>query len=115
MPSNQALKTEPSSAHPVSHWDIFCRIVDNYGDIGVCWRLARQLTAEYGLSLRLWVDDLAVAKRLIPELDSGLETQFIDGVEICRWLDDFPEAEVADVVIEAFACDIPQRYLAAMV
>ncbi|HZV97419.1 MAG TPA: elongation factor P maturation arginine rhamnosyltransferase EarP [Methylophilaceae bacterium] len=115
MPSNQALKTEPSSARPVSRWDIFCRIVDNYGDIGVCWRLARQLTAEYGLSLRLWVDDLAVAKRLIPGLDSGLETQFIDGVEIRHWLDDFPEAEVADVVIEAFACDIPQRYLAAMV
>ena len=23
--------------------DIFCRVVDNYGDIGVCWRLARRL------------------------------------------------------------------------
>ncbi|NOL49431.1 elongation factor P maturation arginine rhamnosyltransferase EarP [Pelistega europaea] len=23
--------------------DLFCRVVDNYGDIGVCWRLARDL------------------------------------------------------------------------
>jgi hypothetical protein len=22
------------------HWDIFCRVIDNFGDIGVCWRLA---------------------------------------------------------------------------
>ncbi|MER2540956.1 MAG: elongation factor P maturation arginine rhamnosyltransferase EarP, partial [Azonexus sp.] len=21
------------------NWDIFCRVIDNYGDIGVCWRL----------------------------------------------------------------------------
>ncbi|MFM8152214.1 MAG: elongation factor P maturation arginine rhamnosyltransferase EarP, partial [Polynucleobacter victoriensis] len=25
-------------------WDIFCQIVDNYGDAGVCWRLARALS-----------------------------------------------------------------------
>jgi hypothetical protein len=32
-------------------WDIFCKVVDNFGDIGVCWRLARQLQAEHGLQL----------------------------------------------------------------
>jgi uncharacterized repeat protein (TIGR03837 family) len=115
MPNNQGLQTELSASRPTARWDIFCRIVDNYGDIGVCWRLARQLTLEYKLSVRLWVDDLTVAKRLIPALDSSQETQRIDGVEIYRWLDDFPEAEVADVVIEAFACEIPQRYLSTMV
>ena len=26
-------------------WDIFCSVVDNFGDIGVTWRLARQLVA----------------------------------------------------------------------
>ncbi len=38
--------------------DIFCAVVDNYGDIGVCWRLARQLAQEHNLEMRLWVDDL---------------------------------------------------------
>ncbi len=37
--------------------DIFCAVVDNYGDIGVCWRLARQLAHEHNLEMRLWVDD----------------------------------------------------------
>jgi uncharacterized repeat protein (TIGR03837 family) len=27
-------------------WDVFCRVIDNFGDIGVCWRLARQLAGE---------------------------------------------------------------------
>ena len=39
-------------------WDIFCKVVDNYGDIGVTWRLARQLVAEHDLHVRLWVDEL---------------------------------------------------------
>ena len=40
------------------HWDIFCTVVDNYGDIGVTWRLAKQLVAEYDIPINLWVDDL---------------------------------------------------------
>lgn len=95
-------------------WDIFCRIVDNYGDIGVCWRLAQQLVHEYGIHVRLWVDALAVAKRLIPALDCSLQRQFISKIEICYWPEIFPDTVVADVVIEAFACDLPQNYLAAM-
>jgi hypothetical protein len=45
-------------------WDIFCRVIDNYGDIGVCWRLARQLANEYPYQIRLWVDELAALKMI---------------------------------------------------
>jgi hypothetical protein len=31
---------------PPFDWDIFCCVVDNFGDIGVTWRLARQLEQE---------------------------------------------------------------------
>ena len=51
--------------------DIFCQVVDNYGDIGVCWRLARQLVAEHGYRVRLWVDDLPSFSRLCPQLDTA--------------------------------------------
>jgi uncharacterized repeat protein (TIGR03837 family) len=95
-------------------WDIFCRIIDNYGDIGVCWRLARQLQQEHGMHVRLWVDDLQVAQRLIPAIQPALPSQFVDQVEISLWEACFPETVPADVVIEAFACDIPQTYLTAM-
>ncbi|WP_157072023.1 elongation factor P maturation arginine rhamnosyltransferase EarP, partial [Cupriavidus sp. HPC(L)] len=42
----------------IRSWDIFCTVIDNFGDIGVCWRLARQLAQEHGHAVRLWVDDL---------------------------------------------------------
>ncbi|MRR50052.1 MAG: elongation factor P maturation arginine rhamnosyltransferase EarP [Rhodocyclaceae bacterium] len=96
-------------------WDIFCRVIDNFGDIGVTWRLARQLAAEYDIQARLWVDDLESFRHLNPDLDPGLPCQSSHGVEVCRWSDDFPPtATVADVVIEAFACELPPSYLAAM-
>jgi len=95
-------------------WDIFCKIVDNFGDIGVCWRLSKQLSTEYGLQVRLWIDDLAVAKKLIASLDITTASQFIQDIEICHWADDFKYATVADVVIEAFGCEPPASYLTAM-
>jgi uncharacterized repeat protein (TIGR03837 family) len=96
-------------------WDIFCTVVDNYGDIGVCWRLARQLAHEHDLQVRLWVDDLAPLASLCPDADTILVEQHIDGVDIRLWSKAFLDVESADVVIEAFACELPERYLAAMV
>lgn len=94
--------------------DIFCNVVDNYGDIGVCWRLARQLANEHGVSVRLWVDDLRSFGKLCPELDARLDEQRCRGVEIGRWKADFPAVEPAGLVIEAFACRLPQSYVEAM-
>ncbi|WP_039913455.1 elongation factor P maturation arginine rhamnosyltransferase EarP [Cellvibrio mixtus] len=95
-------------------WDIFCRVIDNYGDIGVCWRLARQLANEHRQHVRLWVDDMDSLARIWPEAQI-LEHQFCNKVEICRWIEPFPaNIEVAQVVIEGFACDIPDTYLQAM-
>ena len=57
------------SAFPGSHvarsLALFCKVVDNYGDIGICWRLARQLQLEHGLAVTLWVDDLASFRRIL--------------------------------------------------
>lgn len=96
------------------HWDIFCAVVDNYGDIGVCWRLARQLSSEYGFRVRLWVDDLGSFQPLCPEIDPARERQLVRGVEVRHWSRDFPPAEPADVVVEAFACHLPPSYVADM-
>ena len=95
-------------------WDIFCSVVDNYGDIGVTWRLARQLVAEHGLAVRLWVDDLAAFVRLCPQADAQAQRQTQQGVEICLWRAEWQAVEPVDVVIEAFACELPASYIAAM-
>jgi hypothetical protein len=95
-------------------WDIFCNVVDNFGDIGICWRLARQLSDEYHVQVRLWVDRLDSFACLCPSVSTELSTQSFGSIEICRWDSDFLVVDVADVVIEAFACNIPQTYLNLM-
>jgi len=99
-------------------WDIFCRVVDNYGDVGVAWRLARCLAREHAKRVRLILDDLTVLARLRPETDPARQGQRIDGVEVSRWDEGWNEAvpagEVADVVVETFGCDTPGAYVRAM-
>ncbi|WP_459614862.1 elongation factor P maturation arginine rhamnosyltransferase EarP [Bordetella sp. 2513F-2] len=94
--------------------DLFCRVIDNYGDIGVCWRLARRLAHGHGWRLRLWVDDLASFARIQPGVQPGLPRQAVDGVEILHWTPETPLPEPGDVVIEAFACDPPAQFVASM-
>jgi uncharacterized repeat protein (TIGR03837 family) len=94
--------------------DIFCKVIDNFGDIGVCWRLARQLAKEHSLMVRLWVDDLESFAMLCPEADVAAEQQKCKGVEVRHWQKEFPVVQPADLVIEAFACKLPQNYLEAM-
>lgn len=89
-------------------------MVDNYGDIGVCWRLARQLAGDQGYTVRLWVDDLSSFSRLMPELDVRLDGQVLCGVDVRHWSKPFPGAEPGDVVIEAFACELPEDFVLAM-
>ena len=95
-------------------WDIFCKVVDNFGDIGVCWRLAKQLACEHGLPVNLMIDDLALAQKIIPALHLSKKNQIIQGVKISHWQTETVFTTAADVVIEAFACELPTRYLALM-
>ena len=93
--------------------DIFCRVIDNYGDIGVCWRLARLLAHEHAVHVRLVVDDLTAFRFIAPEVNASLETQSLAGITVVHW-NDSAALQPADVVIEAFACDPPETYVNAM-
>jgi hypothetical protein len=91
-----------------SSWAVFCRVIDNHGDLGVCWRLASQL-ATSGVPVHLYVDDASALTWLAP---SGCA-----GVSVLPWPADdavFTAAEMPGVVIEAFGCEIPLAYQAAM-
>ncbi|WP_019141483.1 elongation factor P maturation arginine rhamnosyltransferase EarP [Noviherbaspirillum massiliense] len=96
---------------------IFCKVVDNYGDIGICWRLARQLQHEHGIGVTLWVDDLRSFQRICPDVVTDAEVQELAGVTVLHWRNQdgvFSTDDVADIVIEFFGCDIPPGYIAAM-
>lgn len=95
-------------------WDIFCRVVDNFGDAGVCWRLARLLRQAHGLAVRLWIDRLETLQALQPALDPAAARQQCDGIMVCRWPQaGLPEAPAA-VVVEAFGCGLPDEWVAQM-
>ncbi len=83
-------------------WDIFCKVIDNHGDIGVCWRLSADLAAR-GEQVRLWVDDPSALAWMAPGGRSG--------VEVRHWRAPVDEAP-GDGVIEAFACDLDDTFVA---
>ncbi|MEY4754161.1 MAG: elongation factor maturation arginine rhamnosyltransferase EarP [Pseudomonadota bacterium] len=88
-------------------WDLWCRVIDNHGDLGVCWRLARDLAGR-GHAVRLWVDDPAALAWMAP--------QGWPGVELRRWDAAAIEVDVSvgDVVVEAFGCDPAPAFIARM-
>jgi len=101
MPSTAA----PPAPTPPLLWDVFCRVVDNFGDIGVCWRLACNL-AERGQRVRLWVDDAAALRWMAPAGCSG--------VEVSTWQASTAFPPPGDIVVEAFGCDPAPAFLAAL-
>ena len=99
-------------------WDIFCTVIDNYGDIGVTWRLARQLVNEYELDVHLWVDDLGSFNHILPELNKAecaQHHQCVQGVTIHHWCaSEVGNWQAGRVVIEAFACELPSVVISKM-
>lgn len=114
--------------------DVFCDIVDNYGDAGVCWRLARRLAQTSFIplshskvdsnhdssgnliadSIRLFCDDTNLLSQLAggDAIATGKEL----GIEILSWGASTQATLVAppDVVIETFGCTLPEKYLASL-
>ncbi len=86
-------------------WDIFCKVIDNYGDLGVCWRICAELAAR-GDTVRLWVDDATALAWMAP---GGCE-----GVQVLPWGPASPAPEPGDAVIEAFGCDPHPAFQAAI-
>ena len=100
--------------NPVLSADIFCKVIDNFGDAGVCWRLARAL-ARAGLAVRLWIDNLQTLQRLRPSVEPSQAVQTLDGFMVVRWDEVAVDAyQPADLVIEAFACRITDPMLDAL-
>ncbi len=137
--------------------DIFCTVVDNFGDIGMCWRLAKQLAHEHGITVRLWVDNLESFHKLCAEVEPNRALQHCQGIAIHQWphtdittdittshltnpaqdagqvigyshstrllkdnnqvagyAEALRDVHPAQVVIETFACQLPEKYITAM-
>lgn len=92
-------------------WDIFCKVIDNFGDVGICWRLAADL-ASRGQQVRLWIDDASALRWMAPHGQTG--------VSVLAWGQELASTDLAllaisptDVLVEAFACDVPSGFMSA--
>lgn len=94
--------------NPIASADIFCKIVDNYGDVGVCWRFVRQLANKRGIKTRLFIDQPDMVDILKPTASDK------QNIKIIRWDENLTYTYAADLVIEAFACTLPDNIVSVM-
>ncbi|MGE0073384.1 MAG: elongation factor P maturation arginine rhamnosyltransferase EarP, partial [Thiomonas sp.] len=92
-------------------WDVFCHVVDNLGDIGVSWRLARQLAAEHQQQVRLFLDDFKAFAHICPQVNLRATQQTIAAVQIVPWASQ-QQATPGDVVVEMFGCHLSDAFVA---
>lgn len=101
----------PATASPTNmRWDLFCRVIDNYGDAAVAWRLGRQLAGEHGGEVRLYIDRPDVLAALRPALLASGKGQ----VSVLPMEQAGHAGPPADVVVEAFGGGLPEAYLQAV-
>ena len=83
-------------------WDIFCRVIDNHGDLGVCWRLSVDL-ASRGHQVRLWVDQAEALAWMAPQGHSQIRIQ--------PWHAPLKTNEpMSHVWLEGFGCELPEHF-----
>ena len=95
-------------------FDIFCRVIDNHGDLGVCWRLSADL-AQRGHRVRLWIDDASALAWMAPQGHAGVEVRTWPSEAELQALSEDTAFHVANVVVEAFGCELPEAFQALMV
>jgi uncharacterized repeat protein (TIGR03837 family) len=107
MPAD-ALPRDPT---PHLSWDVFCHVVDNLGDIGVCWRFCADLAAR-GQTVRLWIDEPDDLGWMVPGALEG----HADNVRVLHWTEPLApgllaDLPLADVWVETFGCRPPPEAL----
>ena len=88
-------------------WDIFCKVVDNFGDIGVCWRLCCDL-ATRGHRVRLWLDDASALAWMAPAGCANVEL-----VDCSQGLPQAARSTMGDVLVDTFGCEFAINLIAA--
>lgn len=84
-------------------WTLFCRVVDNFGDVGFAWRLAADLAGR-GEQVRLAIDDPGALAWMAPDGAAG--------VEVIAW--DAATVGGSEVLVETFGCGWPEPVAAEL-
>lgn len=96
-----------SAPSPKLKWNIFCKVVDNYGDIGVCWRLCCDLAAR-GYPVRLWLDDTSALAWMAPQ---GCPNVTL--IDCSQGIPNAAMTTMGDVLVDTFGCEFAIKLIAS--
>jgi len=99
-----------------SNLDIFCHVIDNFGDAGVVYRLAKEYQHSFpAAQIRIFTDGMAAFQAVCPLIQPELNQQTVAGISYVEYsllTDQFVgDLTIPELIIESFACDIPDIYL----
>lgn len=96
---------------------VLCKVVDNFGDVGVMFRLVKQmqLVATKPLEINIVIDDLISFNKIYNKINPQKDFQQIDGLNIYNWKsEEFchsefikNDGEKMSVILECFQCGRP--------
>ena len=95
------------------HITVLCKVVDNYGDIGVCWRMSRRLKKIAPQNtISLVVDDFETFSVIASE---AKQSKVLEGVELFDWNNETlchdifaaNDGERLSFILECFQCGRP--------
>jgi hypothetical protein len=95
---------------------ILCKVVDNFGDIGVVYRLAKQLkTINPENQINLVVDNLSSFQKICSSVNINAERQELEGLVVYDWKAEAfchhefsrNDGELMPVILECFQCGRP--------
>ena len=95
---------------------ILCKVVDNFGDIGVAWRMSRQLRMQNpDCKLNLIVDDMHSFSKIDNRINPELKLQSVNDIQIYNWNDEqlcyeefsYNDGEKLSLILELFQCGRP--------
>lgn len=93
------------------HFWLFCTVIDNFGDVGVAWRLAQALARKFDATVHLWLDDFSALQKIAPDAAQSV-------VQLHAWQEgqeiDISQFEIPQLVIETFACTLPENVVTLM-
>ena len=95
---------------------VLCKVVDNFGDIGVVYRLSKQLKKiNPENQINLVVDDLASFNKICSAVQCDVPVQEVEGLTVYNWNEaEFcheafsrGDGELMPVILECFQCGRP--------
>lgn len=94
--------------------DIFCEIIDNYGDIGVVYRVAKEFKKlDNNIKIRVFLNRLDEFLK-INNKAKNQDFQIIDSIEYITFSyleKNSSTLGTSDIIIESFGCNIPDSYM----